>query len=76
MKKDRVGLGYVAKEVEVYKSDTLHVTAIEFHRKVATRPRNVVKQDITKEKFLANLGKVCQPISKEPPKPDSEKSET
>ena len=36
-----------------------------------TRPRKIVKQGITKEQFLDNLGKVCQPI-----KSDSEKSET
>lgn len=30
-----------------------------------TRKRKIVKQDITKEEFLVNLGKVCQPISKE-----------
>ncbi len=36
-----------------------------------SRPRKIVKQGITKEQFLANLGKVCQPI-----KSDSEKIET
>ena len=35
------------------------------------RPRKIEKQGITKEQFLANLEKVCQPI-----KSDSEKSET
>jgi hypothetical protein len=40
------------------------------------RPRKVVKQDITKEEFLAVLNKVCQPISKESNESDSEKSET
>jgi hypothetical protein len=40
------------------------------------RTRKVVKQDITKEQFLANLGKVCQPISKESSESDSKKSET
>lgn len=37
----------------------------------ALRPRKIEKQGITKEQFIANLGKVCQPI-----KSDSEKSET
>lgn len=36
----------------------------------------VVRKDITKEQFLANLNKVCQPINKEPDiKSDSEKTE-
>lgn len=30
-----------------------------------TRPRKVVKQDITRDEFLANLGKVARPIDKE-----------
>jgi hypothetical protein len=29
-----------------------------------TRVRKVIKQDITKDEFLANLGKVCRPINK------------
>ncbi len=41
-----------------------------------TRERKIVKKDITKEEFLANLGKVCQPISKEPSESDSKKTET
>ncbi len=44
--------------------------------KFMTRPRKVVKQDITKEQFLANLSKVCQPLSKESAKSDSEKTGT
>jgi hypothetical protein len=43
------------------------------HRGVS---RKVVKQEITKEEFLANLDKVCQPISKESTKSDLEKFET
>ncbi len=35
------------------------------------KPRRIIKQEITKEQFLANLDKVCQPI-----KSDSEKTET
>ena len=42
----------------------------------AIKGHKMVKQDITKEEFLANLGKVCQPISKESAKSDSEKSGT
>ncbi len=38
-----------------------------------TRPRKMVKQAITKPQFLANLGKVCQPIKTEP-QSDSEKT--
>lgn len=45
-------------------------------RHADARTRKVVKQDITKEQFLAKLGKVCQPISKEPAKPDSGTSGT
>ncbi len=41
-----------------------------------TKKRKIVKQGITKEQFLANLGKVCQPISKESAKSDLEKTET
>jgi hypothetical protein len=40
------------------------------------RPRKVIKQDITKDEFLANLGKVCRPIGKEPNESDLEKTET
>jgi hypothetical protein len=47
---------------------------IKHHRGVS---HIVVKQDITKGQFLANLGKVCQPISKESePKSDLKKIET
>lgn len=40
------------------------------------RPRKVVKQDITKDEFLANLGKVCRPIGKESSESDLEKTGT
>ena len=40
------------------------------------RPRKVIKQDITKDEFLANLGKVCRPIGKESNESDLEKTET
>ncbi len=40
------------------------------------KPRRMAKRNITKEEFLTNLGKVCQPISKESAKSDLEKSET
>lgn len=40
------------------------------------RPRKVIKQDITKEEFLAVLNKVCQPISKEASESGSGKTET
>ena len=43
---------------------------------ITKRPRKLVKQDITKDEFLANLGKVCRPICKESSESDSEKSET
>jgi hypothetical protein len=41
-----------------------------------TRVRKVIKQDITKDEFLANLGKVCRPIGKESTESDLEKTET
>lgn len=40
------------------------------------RQRKVIKQDITKDEFLANLGKVCRPIGKESNESDLEKTET
>ena len=43
---------------------------------ITKRPRKQVKQDITKDEFLANLGKVCRPIGKEASESDSEKSGT
>ena len=44
--------------------------------KTNERPRKLVKKDITKDEFLANLGKVCRPIGKESNESDLEKSET
>ena len=41
-----------------------------------TRVRKVVKQDITRDEFLANLGKVCRPIGKESSESDLEKTGT
>jgi hypothetical protein len=41
-----------------------------------TRVRKVVKQDITRDEFLANLGKVCRPTGKESSESDLEKTET
>ena len=40
------------------------------------RPRKLVRKDITKEEFLANLGKVCRPIGKESSESDLKKTET
>jgi hypothetical protein len=40
------------------------------------KPHKIVKQDITKDEFLANLGKVCRPIGKESNESDLEKTET
>ena len=41
-----------------------------------TRVRRVVKQDITRDEFLANLGKVCRPIGNKSNESDLEKTET
>ncbi len=55
----------------------MKVGTIKHHKgNLEARPRRIVKKDITKEEFLANLSKVCQPISKESSESDSEKSET
>lgn len=42
----------------------------------AIKGHKMVKQDITKEDFLSNLSKVCQPINKEPAKSDLETTGT
>jgi hypothetical protein len=44
--------------------------------KINERPRKLVRKDITKDEFLANLGKVCRPIGKESSESDLEKTET
>ena len=44
--------------------------------KTNERPRKLVRKDITKDEFLANLGKVCRPIGKESNESDLEKTET
>ncbi len=55
----------------------MKVGTIKHHRgNLEVKPRRMTKQDITKEGFLANLSKVCQPISKESSESGSEKSET
>ncbi len=52
-------------------------TPIEETKRIPKRKgRGIIKQEITKEEFLTNLGKVCQPISKESSESDSGKSET
>ena len=40
------------------------------------KPHRIVKHDITKDEFIANLGKVCRPIGKETNESDLEKTET
>lgn len=40
-----------------------------------TRPRKIVRQDITKDQFLAILGRACRPIEK-PAESDSSRLET